>query len=188
MFYVKHLKKYIYLLILAALVLVIAHETFSCVMWDPDPRPGIEPGPPAGGAQSFSHWAREVRVLNISKVMCLQLCAACDYQAMLNATETRSFCGACESTHPVLGLGAFYSPGLHRSLSPLRHRSKTGPQPFWLSSFAAAAQEQQERCHCPESGKEGLTHRPPWEVSKCAALGKCGTVVRARGKNTNAIH
>ena len=37
MFYVKHLKKYIYLLILAALVLVIAHETFSCVMWDLDP-------------------------------------------------------------------------------------------------------------------------------------------------------
>ena len=105
MFYVKHLKKYIYLFILAALVLVIAHETFSCVMWDPDPRPGIEPGPPAGGAQSFSHWAREVRVLNISKVMYLQLCAACDYQAMLNATETRSFCGAWRIHSPCPGAG-----------------------------------------------------------------------------------
>ena len=30
-------------------------------MWDLDPRPGMEPGPPALGAQSLTHWtAREV--------------------------------------------------------------------------------------------------------------------------------
>ena len=30
--------------------------TLSCGMWDLVPQPGIKPGPPALGAQSFSHW------------------------------------------------------------------------------------------------------------------------------------
>ena len=36
-------------------------QTLSCGMWDLVPWPGIEPGPPALGAQSLSHWTtREV--------------------------------------------------------------------------------------------------------------------------------
>lgn len=38
-------------------VLVSAHGIFSCSTWDPVSWPGIEPGPPAWGAQSPSHWA-----------------------------------------------------------------------------------------------------------------------------------
>ena len=30
--------------------------SFSCAMWDLVPRPGIEHGPPALGAQSVNHW------------------------------------------------------------------------------------------------------------------------------------
>ena len=37
----------------------------ACI-WDLVPRPGIEPGPPALGAQNLTHWAtREVLVANI---------------------------------------------------------------------------------------------------------------------------
>ena len=118
MFYAKHLKKYIYLLILAALVLVIAHETFSCVVWDLDPWPGIEPGPPAWGAQSFSHWTREVRMLNISKVMYFQLCAAYDCQDMLNPTETRGLCGAWRIHSPCPGAGRLLFSRTARLLLP----------------------------------------------------------------------
>ena len=32
------------------------HRIFSCGMWDLVPRPGIEPRPPALGAQSLSDW------------------------------------------------------------------------------------------------------------------------------------
>ena len=36
-------------------------KTLSCSMWDLVPWPGMEPGPPALGAQSLSHWTtREV--------------------------------------------------------------------------------------------------------------------------------
>ena len=36
-------------------------QTLSCGMWDPIPLPGVEPGPPASGALSLSHWTtREV--------------------------------------------------------------------------------------------------------------------------------
>ena len=48
---------------LAALVLVVAPWIFHlhCSMWDLVPWPGIEPGPPALGALSPSHWTtREV--------------------------------------------------------------------------------------------------------------------------------
>ena len=38
-------------------VLVGACEIFGCSMWDLVPLPGIEPGPPALGAHSPSHWA-----------------------------------------------------------------------------------------------------------------------------------
>ena len=41
-------------------VLVVAHEIFSCGMWNLVPWPGIEPGPPALGVRSLSHWTREV--------------------------------------------------------------------------------------------------------------------------------
>ena len=38
----------------------------SCSMWDLAPWPGIEPGPPALGAQSLSHWTtREVPEKNV---------------------------------------------------------------------------------------------------------------------------
>ena len=41
---------------------------FSCGMWDPIPRAGIESGPPALGAWSLSHWiTREVRVQLLKK-------------------------------------------------------------------------------------------------------------------------
>ena len=44
---------YIYVSIyLVCRVLVAACEVFSCSMWDLVPWPGIEPGPPAMGAQS----------------------------------------------------------------------------------------------------------------------------------------
>ena len=46
-------------------VLITAHRTFSCSMWDLVPWPGMESGPPALEAQSFSHWtAREVSLKN----------------------------------------------------------------------------------------------------------------------------
>ena len=48
-------------------VLVAAHEIFvaACV-WDIVPRPGIEPGPPALGVRSLTHWTtREVPVILI---------------------------------------------------------------------------------------------------------------------------
>ena len=41
-------------------VLVVAHEIFSCGIWDLVPWPGTEPGPPALGVRSLSHWTREV--------------------------------------------------------------------------------------------------------------------------------
>ena len=42
-------------------LLVEACRIFSCGMWDLLPWPGIEPGPPALGARSLSHWTtREV--------------------------------------------------------------------------------------------------------------------------------
>ena len=37
-------------------VLVAACRIFSCSMWDLVLCPGINPGPPALGAQSLSHW------------------------------------------------------------------------------------------------------------------------------------
>ena len=37
-------------------VLVAACRIFSCSMWDLVLWPGINPGPPALGAQSLSHW------------------------------------------------------------------------------------------------------------------------------------
>ena len=52
-----------YLLIWLCWVLVAAWEIFSSEMWDLVPWPGIEPRPPALGAQSLSHWTtREVPV------------------------------------------------------------------------------------------------------------------------------
>ena len=47
-----HFKKTIYLVL----------QDLSCGMRDLVPRPGIEPGPPALGTQSLSHWTtREVQ-------------------------------------------------------------------------------------------------------------------------------
>ena len=61
-------KKKNYLFIWLCRVLVAAcgifscgMQTLSCGMWDPAPRPGIEPGPPVLGARILSHWTtREV--------------------------------------------------------------------------------------------------------------------------------
>ena len=46
----------IYLFIWLSWVLVSAHGIFSCSVWDLVPWPEIEPGPPALGPQSLSHW------------------------------------------------------------------------------------------------------------------------------------
>ena len=52
---------YLYLFLWLCWVLVAACKIFSCGMWDPVPRPGTEPGPPALRLQSPSHWTtREV--------------------------------------------------------------------------------------------------------------------------------
>ena len=57
--------KNIYLFIWLRQVLVLACGIFSCGIWDLVPWPGIEPGPPALGVRSLSHWtireAPEVR-------------------------------------------------------------------------------------------------------------------------------
>ena len=54
-----------YLLIWLCLVLVMAWAIFSCGMRDLVPSPGIEPGPPALGAQCLSHWnTREVSLFS----------------------------------------------------------------------------------------------------------------------------
>ena len=37
-------------------VLVVAFRIVSCIMWDPDPSPGMEPRLPVSGTQSLSHW------------------------------------------------------------------------------------------------------------------------------------
>ena len=46
---------------MGALILVAARRILRCSMWDLVPWPGIEPGLPALGVQSLSHWTtREV--------------------------------------------------------------------------------------------------------------------------------
>ena len=43
-------------------------SSLSCGMWDLVPSPGIEPWPPALGAQNLSHWTtREVPTLLLLK-------------------------------------------------------------------------------------------------------------------------
>ena len=57
------LKIFIYLAVLSLSCSI--YRIFSCGMWDLVPWPGIEPGPPALGARSLSHWTtREVLVLS----------------------------------------------------------------------------------------------------------------------------
>ena len=54
-------------------ILVAAVGIFSYGMWDLVPQPGIEPGPPALGTQSLSHWmAWEVLVLILKSENLLQ--------------------------------------------------------------------------------------------------------------------
>ena len=51
---------------LLKIVIYLVMLGLGCSMWDLAPRPGIEPGPPALGAQSSSHWTtREVPELPI---------------------------------------------------------------------------------------------------------------------------
>ena len=40
----------------------------SCSLWDLAPRPGIEPGPPALGAQGLSHWTTRELPLTFFKI------------------------------------------------------------------------------------------------------------------------
>ena len=47
---------YFYLFIWLHWALVAACRIFGCGMWDLIPWPGVEPGPPALGMQSLSHW------------------------------------------------------------------------------------------------------------------------------------
>ena len=63
-------KIFIYLFIWLCQVLVEAFGIFSCVLWDPIPRPGTESRPPALGAQSLSHWTtRQVPPLSVSYIL-----------------------------------------------------------------------------------------------------------------------
>lgn len=49
------------------LVFYLAVLDLSCSMWNLVPRPGIEPGAPAMGALSLSHWpTREVARIKFS--------------------------------------------------------------------------------------------------------------------------
>ena len=58
------------LLVVACGIFSCGTRILSCGMWDLVPRPGIEPGPPALGAQSLSHWtAREVPSLCFRHLM-----------------------------------------------------------------------------------------------------------------------
>ena len=54
--YIFFFLKHIYLFVWLRQVLVVAQEIFSCSMRDLVPLTGIEPRPPALGAQSLSHW------------------------------------------------------------------------------------------------------------------------------------
>ena len=45
------------------------HQNLRCGTWDLVPRPGIEPGSPALGAQCLTHWTtREILTLNSSNL------------------------------------------------------------------------------------------------------------------------
>ena len=62
----------------------------AACMWDLVPRPGIEPVPPALGAQSPNHWtAREVPVNILKKIYLLQAWLPCLlYQSVLRVCRT----------------------------------------------------------------------------------------------------
>ena len=49
--------------------LVAALEIFSCGMWDLVPCPGIEPGPPASGAQSIRLLATTAREVTEPQIL-----------------------------------------------------------------------------------------------------------------------
>ena len=51
------LKVFIFIYVWLHRVLEVACRIFSCGTWDLIPQPGIEPRPPALGAQRLSHWA-----------------------------------------------------------------------------------------------------------------------------------
>ena len=59
-------KKNIYLFRLRQVLVSVCILLVVACMWDLVPRPGIEPGPPALGAQSLTHWTtREVPCLRV---------------------------------------------------------------------------------------------------------------------------
>ena len=105
-----HFFKIIYL---AALVLVVACGisifTVACDMWDLVPYPGLEPGAPALGAQSFSHWTpREAPQLLNQVVPALltasRVCTATSCTTRLGALweQNRGICyQSSESSQPV---------------------------------------------------------------------------------------
>ena len=70
---------------------------FGCGMWDLVPWPGIEPGSPALGAQSLSHWTtREVPGL-LSFFFRLRRFSAsvtsqCDLETLMNMNHSSSVC------------------------------------------------------------------------------------------------
>ena len=54
---------------LAMLDLSFSTQDLSCSMWDLVPQPGIEPRPPALGAQSLNHWTtKEVTGLYLKRI------------------------------------------------------------------------------------------------------------------------
>ena len=60
---------YRYFFFFLILFIYLAALGLSCGMWDLAPWPGIEPGPPAVGAQRLSHWTtREVPTATFSNV------------------------------------------------------------------------------------------------------------------------
>ena len=68
-----------YLRHLGSLIFIVACKIFSCSLWDLVLLPGIEPWPPALGAQSLSHWTtREVPPKVLFKIcMCAKSLQSC---------------------------------------------------------------------------------------------------------------
>jgi len=108
-----HFFKIIYL---AALVLVVACGisifTVACDMWDLVPYPGREPGAPALGAQSFSHWTPREAPQLLNQVLpalltASRVCTATSCTTRLGALweQNRGICfQSSESSQPVLML------------------------------------------------------------------------------------
>ena len=86
--------------------------TVACDMWDLVPYPGLEPGAPALGAQSFSHWTPREAPQLLNQVLpalltASRVCTATSCTTRLGALweQNRGICfQSSESSQPVLML------------------------------------------------------------------------------------